>query len=372
MRSTILIISVLFVAIAGGLMVYSSSVNQPVTPVAVVRERINSPTRSPSLTPTPALMMPPVQKTLPNAYHIFQTFNNCGPAAFSMALSYYGINRTQQELGLALRPYQNPQGDNDDKSVTLKELAEKSKEYGFVPFHRPNGTIESIKLFIAYDMPVITRTWLKENEDIGHYRVVKGYDDALGTLIQDDSLQGKNLSYTYDQFSAIWKKFGYEYLVLVPQDKLHIAKQIVGNDADETVAWTRAVEHAREDVHRSPDDIYSRFNLSVALYYIGEYQQAVNEFEKVERRLPFRTLWYQIEPIQAYYELGDYNRVFETTDRVLNYHNRAFSELYLIRGEIYKKQGNTQKAKQEFKLALRYNVNLKSAVEALDAIHEEF
>src|SRR3990167_10565658 len=122
---------------------------------------------TPTPTPTITLEQPTANKVLSNDYHVFQSFNNCGPAALSMALSYYGINESQQKLGQDLRPYQNPQGDNDDKSVTLSELAEKSKEFGFVPFHRPNGDFEKIKYFIASDIPVITRTWTKPNEDIG-------------------------------------------------------------------------------------------------------------------------------------------------------------------------------------------------------------
>src|SRR3989338_6887144 len=113
----------------------------------------------PTLIPEPTIAITiPNSKVLPGTYHIFQTFNNCGPAAFSMALSYYGINKSQQELGNEIRPYQVANGDNDDKSVTLEELAEKSKEFNLVPFHRPNGTIELIKLFLTYDLPVITRT----------------------------------------------------------------------------------------------------------------------------------------------------------------------------------------------------------------------
>src|SRR3990167_8951132 len=92
--------------------------------------------------PTPTIPPIPSQKILPTDYHIFQTFNNCGPAALSMALRFYGVNVSQEELGNALRPYQVPGGDNDDKSVTLEELAEKSKEYGFIPYHRPMGNPE--------------------------------------------------------------------------------------------------------------------------------------------------------------------------------------------------------------------------------------
>ena len=121
-----------------------------------------------------------------------------------MALSYYGVRESQQDLGRDLRPYQNPQGNNDDKSVTLAELAEKALEYDLVPLHRPNGTVELIKQFIAYDIPIITRTLLKEDDDVGHYRVVKGYDDAAGEIIQDDSMQGRHLRYSYSQFRKLW------------------------------------------------------------------------------------------------------------------------------------------------------------------------
>lgn len=312
------------------------------------------------------LQTPPGSKILPGGIHVFQTFNNCGPAALSMTLSYYGIEENQQILGQNLRPYQIPGGDNDDKSVTSDELAEKSKEYGFIPYHRPNGNIELIKLFITYDIPVIARTLTKPNEDIGHYRVIKGYDEV--TIIQDDSLQGKNLRYTYNDFNALWKKFNYEYLVLVPEEKLEIAGAILGKDADFKTSWGNAVELSKHQLQDNPDDIYARFNLSVALYNIGDYSGSAAEFEKVENSLPFRTLWYQIEPILAYYELGNYDRVFEITDRVLNYHNRAFSELYLIRGNIYKKQEKIEEARSEYEKAVYYNVNLKSAQEALNSI----
>lgn len=306
-------------------------------------------------TPRPILNTPPASKILPNNYHIFQTFNNCGPAALSMALSYYGINVSQQELGNSLRPYQIAGGDNDDKSVTLEELAEKSKEYGFIPYHRPNGNIEILKGFITHDMPIVTRTYLRENEDIGHYRIVKGYDNATLQIIQDDSLQGANLKYSYDEFNVLWEKFNYEYLVLVPKEKQYVAEAILGEDRDALVAWRKAVENSEEDLQENPADIYSRFNLSVALFNIGEYEKSVTEFEKVENSLPFRTLWYQIEPIEAYYELGNYDRVFSITNKVLNYHNRAFSELYFLRGQIYQKQGNLELTRSEFEKAVIYN-----------------
>jgi tetratricopeptide (TPR) repeat protein len=310
----------------------------------------------------------PQSKTLVNDYHIFQSFNNCGPAALSMTLSYYGINISQAELGQQLRPYQIPGGNNDDKSVTLEELAKKGEAYDLIAYHRPNGNPELIKQFINYDIPVITRTWLHENEDIGHFRVMKGFDERTKEFIQDDSYENKNLRYSYETFNTLWEKYNYEYLVLVPKDKQQIAEEILGENKDEIIAWKNAVQLSQKQILENPDNIYARFNLSVAYFHIGDYKNSVKEFEAVEERLPFRTLWYQIEPIEAYYHLKDYDRVFAITDRILNNHNRAFSELYIIRGNIYKMQGNIDAARNEFEQAVFYNVNLPEAQEALNSL----
>jgi len=282
-----------------------------------------------------------------------------------MALYYYGINESQQVLGQALRPYQNSQGDNDDKSVTLPELGEKAKDYNLVSYHRPNGNRELIKRAISAGFPVITRTWLTASEDIGHYRVIKGFDDTTRTLIQDDSLQGKNLVYSYEDFDEIWEKFNYEFLLLIPSEKEHLAEGILMENFDEQSSWELAANRAERLLTENPNDIYARFNYSVALFHTGNYANAVSEFEKVETRLPFRTLWYQIEPIEAYYELEQYDRVLQMTERILNNQNRAFSELYLIRGNIFSTRGDMGAAQAEYDKALFYNKNLKAAQTAV-------
>lgn len=312
----------------------------------------------PQLTsPTPTPMSLPMSKTLSTDYHIFQSFNNCGPAALSMALRFYGIDVSQQELGNALRPYQVPGGDNDDKSVTLKELGEKGKDYGLTPYHRPMGNPDIIKKFIANDIPVITRTWTKPNEDIGHFRVVKGYNDNTQTVIQDDSLQGHDLPYSYSDFNELWKKFNYEYVVLVPSDKIELAEQILGENKDETTAWKNAVKNSEEELRLNPNDIDARFNLSVALYNTGNYEGSIREFEKVESALPFRTLWYQIEPIEAYFQVGNYDKVLQITQKTLDNENKAFSELYDLRGKVYTARNELDLAEAEFEKAHLYNTS---------------
>ena len=325
----------------------------------------NSIAPSPSLSPAPTLPPLPTTKILKNDYQVFQTFNNCGPAALSMALSYYGIHKTQAELGHELRPVQNPKGINDDKSVAMDELADKAKEYNLIPFHQPNGNIELLKQFINNDMPVITQTTLLKNDDIGHYRVTKGYDDAASELIQDDSMQGHNLRYSYSLFNVLWQRFNYEYLVLVPPEKEQIAKAILGEDVNLDKAWSQAVLTSQKNIADNPSDISAHFNLSIALYHTGDFTQAAAEFEKIQSKLSFRTLWYQTEPIQAYFKLGKYDKVLAMISKIFSDGNPAFSELYIIRGQVYKARGDLVSAKKEFAKAVFYNKNLKATQDAL-------
>lgn len=326
----------------------------------------SSPSQSP--TPTFSTIRLPEKMILEGGYQVFQSFNNCGPASLSMLLSYFDIYKSQEHLGEQLRPYQIANGDNDDKSVTMDEIAIKAKEFGLIAFHRPNGNIQLLKQFIASDIPVLTRTWLDQGEDIGHYRIVKGFDDTSWQIIQDDSFQNKNLRFSYPDFEELWKKFNYEYVVLVPKTKQSIAEKIIGENLDIQKSWTKAVDNSKQELDKDPDDIYARFNLSVAFYNIGDYKNSVTEFEKIQQELPLRTLWYQIEPIKSYYQLGDYQKVFLLTNQILNNQNRAYSEAYILRGQSYLKMGKKDEAKQEFEKAVFYNNNLKAAQEALQAI----
>ena len=277
-----------------------------------------------------------------------------------MALSYYGVRVSQEELASALRPYNNRTGNNDDKSTPPDELAEKAKEYGLVPYYRAHGNIALLKQFIANGMPVLIRTLLEPGKDYAHYRVIKGYDDNTQEIIQDDSLQGKNIRYSYDDFLELWQPFNYAYLVLARPAEQKNIETILGNDVTAEAAWRNALRVAEWEAEADPGDIDARFNKAVAAYYLNDYARAVREFEQVQERLPMRTIWYQIEPIQAYFELQDYARVFALTDMIFNQNNRAFSELYVLRGKSYREQGDEARAQQEFEKALLYNKHFKA------------
>ncbi len=308
---------------------------------------------------------PPDSYTLPQSRFVSQSFNNCGPASLSMVMSMFGTYIDQETLADRMRPFRNPQGGIDDKSIFAAEFVTYAKEYGFNALERPNGDIELLKKLVANDIPVVVRTWLNLDEDIGHFRIVRGYNETNKTLLQDDSYQGPNLTYSYDDFLAMWQPFNYGYILVYPPEKQEVVEAILGEDLDAATAYRKSIQRAEKELTENPQAFYPHFNIATANYYLGEYQQAIDHYEKALPNLPARMLWYQLEPIQAYQKLGEDDVVFRLTDRILTNGNRAYSELYQMRGEIYRKQGNTDAAREEFEKAVYYNKNFQPAKDAL-------
>ena len=285
-----------------------------------------------------------------------------------MILSFYGISKTQKELGEQLRPYQHPAGDNDDKTVSPQEFVKAVEGFGLKALYRPNGSIDLLKLFLSNNIPVVVKTLFKRAEDSAHFRVVRGFDEEKQVVIVDDSYFGPNKKISYFEFLGIWQPFNYVYIPVYKTDKQEIVETILGQEIDQEVAYWRSINRAQKEIEKDPNNVWPAFNLANSYYQVGQLDKCVAQFEKIESQLPRRALWYQIEPILAYQKLGNDDRVFEIINRILNDDNLAFSELYQIRGEIYLGQGNKQVAKKEFELALKYNHNFKPAQKILESL----
>jgi len=311
----------------------------------------------------------PVSYTIAQKAFVSQTFNNCGPASLSMIMSYFGKDVSQGELASLMRPFNNPQGGIDDKSIFADEFVSSAKKYGFESLHRPDGDLELLKLFIANDIPVVVRTWLHPDEDIGHFRIVRGYDDTTGNFIQDDSYEGPNLRYDYATFERMWKPFNFGYILVYPQEKAEIVSSILGSEIDEKVAYTHARERSQMEIDSGNGDMYSYFNLSTSQYYLGNYQESIDAYEKVATELPSRMLWYQYEVLDAYRRIGDDEKVLSVATSILNRENTAYSEMYLLRGYVYEENGERDRARLEFEKAVFYNTQKLEARQALDRIN---
>jgi len=110
-----------------------------------------------------------------------QTWNNCAPVSTKMVLSYYGITVTQDEASFALRPHR------DDKHVDAGQVSRYLDGFGLKALFREAGDAGKIKTLLSNGIPVMVAQWLLTGDDIGHYRVLRGYDDAQGVWINGDS-----------------------------------------------------------------------------------------------------------------------------------------------------------------------------------------
>ncbi|MGD8998670.1 MAG: C39 family peptidase [Anaerolineae bacterium] len=155
--------------------------------------RTPTPTQTPTPTHTPT--PPPESLLLEPMNYQAQTLNNCGPASIAIVLGYYDHWITQHKVNETVPPGPSP-----------CDIADYVPQYGLMarPYRSANS-VEPIRLLLANRIPVIANQLLESDSDIGHYRVVKGYDDASGTFITDDPLlrKGPNLRLTYDAFSKL-------------------------------------------------------------------------------------------------------------------------------------------------------------------------
>lgn len=335
----------------------------PSAEIPVMDSPFTSPSPAQSEAPIINIKQPGLSALLHSQQYVYQTYNNCGPATLSMLLDFYGVNITQQQIADQLRPYNNTQGYNDDKSVTLDELASFARKQNMVTFKRANGDLDKIKKLITNGMPVITITWIDDKGGFGHYRIIKGYDDLKQEIIQDDSIFGQGKKVKYDEFMRLWQVFNYDYLVIVPSEKAEIVKNILGNDIEEKAAFTYALKRSQAE-----QSSFATFNQSINYYYLGEYENSIKSFELVKSQVPYRLIWYQIEPIMAYQKMKKFDQVFSLTDQIIQSGNPAFSEIYQIRGEIYLEKGEIQNAKKELEKAVFFNKYYQPASQLLQSI----
>lgn len=318
----------------------------------------------------PVTILPkyPEQHTISGFQYVAQTFNNCGPAALAMVFDHFGTPVSQEYLADDLRPFNNPEGGFDDKAVFPEELVSEAKKYGYDAVYRPEGNVRMLKQLIANEIPVIMRSWLDDKEDIGHYKIVKGYDNVTNTFMFDDSYIGPDQVLSYEETEKLWKPFNYTYVLIYPKEKSSVVEAILGQNIDEKKAWNNALLRAQNDSNRDADDGYARYNQAIAHYYLGNYQESTTYFETSREKVPERILWYQPEPVFAYKFIKQYDKATELADEILNNGNLAFSELYQIKGDIHRERGDVKQAKEYYSLAELYNKNYLPAREALKTL----
>jgi len=312
----------------------------------------------------------PAAYSLFGVEHIYQDWNNCGPATLSMALTYYTDQTIDQHIAANwLKP------NYEDKNVSPWQMAAYvNTQLGsdLRAIVRQGGDLDLIKTLIANNFPVLIEEGYNPPELnqgwMGHYLMMSGYDDAAGQFITQDSFEGPNLPYSYDHINEFWRNFNRLYLVVYPAEREAELMALLGSDADEHQNWLNALEEARAEAVANPQDPFAWFNMGTNFVGLGMYGEAAVAFDQarnVGEGLPWRMMWYQFGPFEAYMATGRYQDVIDLARANLDDGGGQYvEETYYYAGLARAAMGETERAISNLDGAISFNPNFTPAREA--------
>ena len=322
----------------------------------------------------PAVMSLPPVVQLEGLDMVWQSVNRCSAGALTILLSYYDWEGDYSTTIRGLNP------SLDDVSVRLEEMVTFVNGYGFQAIERTGGTIDLLKLLTANGFPVLVENSYYDGGDINrdwmsHNRVITGYDDAKGVLYSFDSLlgagpDGKGREVTYADFDERWRPFNRDYLILYQRGDEPLLQALLAESWDETAnaEWTLA--QAEAELNGATPDSYAAFNVGSALVQLGRYEEAAAAYDRARGAgLPWRMMWYQFGPFEAYLRTGRYQDVVDMARAVITAH-AGIEETYYYIALAYAAQGDIPRAQSNLEVALQRNGNLQAARTALEAIRQ--
>ncbi len=331
-------------------------------------------TPQPSSTPTPT---PPARCVLTGVEHEHQGWNNCGPVTLAMAISYWDRTEGQFDIAPVLKP------DPEDKNVSPHEMAAYARDLGLGATVRVNGTLKQLKSLLRAGFPVIVETWyVRDAEDqLGHYRLVIGYDDEAQQFITYDSLHGPDVMLGYQEMDELWRVFNRLYLVVYEPERANALMTLIGDEIDEAEMYEQALARAQNEAANPPETCvayvdcadwltFSWFNIGANLTSLGRHTEAAPAYDWARQLgLHYRMLWYQFGPYESYYAVGRYDDVIALADATLSTANNL-EESYYWRGMARLAKGDAAGARDDFEAALRYHEGWPPAANALANLND--
>ena len=304
----------------------------------------------------------------------WQDRNRCSAAALSIQLSYWRDDIHYEDTLARLNP------NSGDVSVRFDEMIAYAETFGLRGVARMGGTTDILKRLVVGGFPVLVENGYYDGEAIArnwtsHNRVVVGYDDTAGVLYVLDSVLGGGeddlgRAFEYAEFEAVWRQMNHNYLVLYePEDESQI-QAILGQQWDTTfnAEWTLA--RAQANLYTANPDAFDNFNMGTALVALGEYERALQAFGVAERMgLPWRMLWYQFGPFEAYLQTGNYAEVRRRTQEVLT-GNSQVEEMYYYLACAYVAEGNQEQARINLEAAIWRNPYYTAASDLLAQVQQ--
>lgn len=304
----------------------------------------------------------PASHQLGGVRHEYQRFNNCGPVTIGMALSFYGDGKNQYFIAPILKP------NKQDKNVNPEEMAAYARSRGYRVHQGVAGNLALLKQLISAGFPVIAESGfvVAEHGWMGHYRLLLGYDDSVERFRAFDSYFGPKVTLKYAEFDRLWAHFNRAYLVVYPAAKAEPLAAILGERMQSGSEWGRALATAQAEARSG--SVYGWFNLGTAQLELGNPQEAAKSYDRARAiGWPWRMLWYQHGPYEAYYRTGRYSEVVGLANGVLAKVADLEEALYW-RGRARIALGQVSLGRADLQAALRYKPSYKEAREALNEL----
>ncbi len=309
-------------------------------------------------------------------------WNYCGPANFSMALTFWGWKGNRDVIGQAVKP------SDKDKNVMPYEFQDfiSANVPGMTSILRYGGDVEVLKRLIAGGFPVVVEKGIYEYDTtgkiswMGHYVFTTGYDERDQTFLTQDSYNaGPNHKVPFSEFMDGWRSFDYVFVVVFPTNRQNDVTNLLGSYSDETWALRHSIETATRDIQSlSGIPLYfAWFNMGTSHVELQEYFDAATAYdqayqvygtlEKNYSTLPFRMLWYQTGPYKAYYYTNRFSDVINFATSTLEDTMKApeLEESLLWRGRALYMAGDTQGAVKDYRAALKIHPKWAPALQAL-------
>ena len=346
-----------------------------------------TPTRTPTPKPTPTPI--PERVMLEGLISIEQGFNNCGPANMTIALNYWGDSTTQQEAASYLKP------NEEDRNVSPWQINEYVNRFSSLKSTaHASGNLEMLKRLVAAGFPVVIEKGFESERGggaegwYGHYLTVYGFDDAEQEIYSRDTydgpFDGRPRVHSYEEFMNWWQHFYYTfYVIYPPQREAEVMAIIPDVLKNEFTMWEYTAEIARQELEEDPENVFTRFNLGVALTRMGQvatsgnagyYEEAAEAFDEARRiGLPPRTLYYEHRPLMAYFKVGRFDDVLTLTETMIEDTpgGKWVEEIHWYRGHALAAVGDLYGAREAYQQALEVNPNFTPAKTSLDWVDSE-
>ncbi len=128
-------------------------------------------------------------------YHVQERPEWCGPASLQMALGFFGVAASQEQLARSL-------GTNTESGTDEDAMEKTARMLGFSVF-AGSKKIDDIDEFIRKGIPVIV-AYTESDADEGHFSVVVGADDKE-IFLYDPEKTAKPVRMKKEFFVSRWK-----------------------------------------------------------------------------------------------------------------------------------------------------------------------